>query len=74
MLEQEKITAKDEDYYVNLCHSGNRIKQKIDGYYISDFHQVEDKIVELQQRCVQNGPDDIDYELENVVLHSNLPY
>ena len=68
-----KITAKDDNYYINQCHSGNRTKRVEHRYGFNDFHQVEDKIVELQQHAVMTA-DDYDVELDNVIIHNNLPF
>lgn len=70
----EVITSKDENYYVNRCSSSNKIKREEHGQDIVTFYQVEDKIVELQERIVPNGEDDIDYELSEVIIHNNLPF
>lgn len=71
---KKKLSPKDENYYVNQCHSGNRI-DRWDGMdtNFSTFHQVEDKVVELQQRVVPSGEDDIDYELNEVIIHDKMP-
>ena len=76
IVEEVYGTIKSEDYYVNKCNSFNKFKT-VRGHYnncFSTFHKVEDKIVELQQRVVPNGEDDMDYELDNVLITNNLPY
>ena len=72
----EKITAKGEDYYVNRCSGANKIRETARGNYgeFSGYYEVEDKIVELQQRVVPEGADDIGYELENVIIYNNPPF
>lgn len=66
-----KDIVKNENYYINKCSGLNKIKRTDTDNYgnFSTFHKVEDKIVELQQRVVANGEDDIDYELDNVIVH-----
>ena len=61
-------------YYTNKCNGQNKIKEtgeRTTGY--STFHKVDDKIVELQQTVVANGEDDIDFELDNVIIHNEMP-
>ena len=71
----EPITIKDESYYVNNSHGVNKFKtERANFNSYSTFHKIEDKIVELHQRVVPNGEDDIDYELDEVTITNNLPF
>lgn len=72
-LIEERITGKDEDYYLNQCSGSNKIKTVQTRYGQNSFHKVEDKIVELQELAYSNG-DDFDLELAEVIIHDNLPY
>lgn len=74
MLE-EKITGKDENYYVNQCNGSNKVNTGYGyGNNFSTFHEVEDKVVELQQHSVVDADGDVMTELDNVIIRPNKPF
>lgn len=60
----------DTQYYLNQCNSSNKEKSERINGYIHDWHNVENKKVEVIGRWVSNGEDDVDYELNEVIIHN----